>query len=92
MNATAHNARSIRVMTMMKTGDDMKRYVIGASPVPDWLENRLMPYLRYDGEMGVEFKGTIMNFELQKGDVLVKNGNRIEVERKSNGQKNIESV
>lgn len=60
----------------------MERYVIGTSPVPEWLKNRLMPYLRYDGETGYEFIGRIKNFELQAGDTLVQNGNRIDIERK----------
>lgn len=59
----------------------MNVYVIGSSPAPDWCADRLMQFQKMDGTIGFEFRGTIQDIILEKGDKLIKNGQRIEVRR-----------
>lgn len=61
----------------------METYIIGASPVPEWLEDKLTPYKKMDGSCGVELYGSQRIFTLNIGDKLVKWDNGyIEIKKK----------
>ena len=56
-------------------------YIIGSGKAPNWCKNRLMAYLKPDGSTGFEFHGYLKTFELIPGDMLLKVGKRIDIER-----------
>lgn len=56
-------------------------YIIGSGEAPNWCKNRLMAYLKPDGSTGFEFHGYLKTFELLPGDMLLKAGKRIDIER-----------
>ncbi len=57
-------------------------YILGQEPAPDWCRDKLMAYQKTNGELGFCYYGAFKEFELEPGDVLVKSGERIKVERR----------
>lgn len=58
------------------------QYILGCQPVPDWCKDKLMPYQKLDGSVGFLFYGSRKDFEMNVGDRLIKQGERIKVRRK----------
>ena len=65
--------------TKKKKHEDI--YVIGSGKAPNWCKNKLSAYLRPDGSVGYEFHGYLRTFELLPGDMLLKVGKQIDIER-----------
>lgn len=57
----------------------MNKYIIGTSPLPEWCQNCLMPYIKSDGSTGWEYHTTWYTLDLKQGDMLVKKNGRVEV-------------
>lgn len=51
--------------------------------MPSWAAECLTPYKKSDGTTGVEFYGTYRSIDLDRGDELIKHGQRIEFKRKA---------
>lgn len=47
-----------------------KTYIVGTSPVPNWVQRVLMPYRKLDGSTGYELHKANYNKLLDAGDVL----------------------
>lgn len=62
---------------MMKKMTD--KYVVGSGTPPKWCSKRITPFKRMDGTTGYEFEGIRETFILKAGEVLVKNGYKIEI-------------
>lgn len=65
----------------------MSRYIIGSKNPPAWCAKLLDPYKKLDGSVGYLFKGTWKDFELNVGDVLIRENGRINYERRSDGKR-----
>lgn len=65
-----------------------EEYVIGSSPMPWWLRGRLMQYKTMSGDTGFEFtyrrSGVTRVVQLERGDVLLRYGGTIYIQRKEN--------
>ena len=60
-----------------------EEYIIGDGQAPAWCHNLLMPYLKQDGSIGYEFHGGERDFNLRRGDTLIKHKDgKIEFKRK----------
>lgn len=46
-------------------------YVLGKGRAPSWCRALLSPYSKANGQIGYEFRGADMNFDLSIGDKLV---------------------
>lgn len=46
-------------------------YIIGSGRAPSWCSALLTPYLKSNGQIGYEFRGANMDFDLNIGDKLL---------------------
>ena len=59
----------------------MEKYIIGTKPIPEWCYEKLMPFRKWDGTTGIEFYGERKTISLDIGDILIKQGKYIKIER-----------
>ena len=60
----------------------IEEYIIGTSPLPKWVQGRLLPFKKMDGSIGYEWRGYLRTYDLDVGDKLIKYGREIYVSRK----------
>lgn len=60
----------------------IEEYIIGTSPLPKWVQGRLLPFKKMDGSSGYEWRGYLRTYDLDVGDKLIKYGRDIYVSRK----------
>lgn len=59
-----------------------EEYILGSGLAPEWCRKYLMHYIGYDGSIRYEFHGHDMDFDLRKGDRIIRRDGRIEIKRK----------
>ena len=59
-----------------------EEYILGSGPAPKWCRDYLMHYIGFDGKIAYEFHGHDRDFDLQKGDTIIRRDGRIEIRRK----------
>ena len=60
----------------------MESYVLGTGTVPSWCKGKLMTYKKANGSVGIVFGGKGKDFDLNVGDVLIREDDgRINVKR-----------
>ena len=59
-------------------------YEIGSGQMPKWVACKVMAYRKMNGSTAYEFWGEVKRIDLRPGDLLIKDGQRIGVERKGN--------
>ncbi|MCM1544794.1 MAG: hypothetical protein NC110_05780 [Ruminococcus sp.] len=47
-----------------------EKYIVGTSPMPEWVQRVLMPYRKLDGSTGYELHTVAYDKFLKKGDKL----------------------
>lgn len=62
---------------MISHSDMKEKYIIGTSPVPTWCRPYLQPFRRLDGTCAVEYYTKHRTFDLNVGDMLIKQGDKI---------------
>ena len=60
-----------------------ERYTIGTFPIPDWARCCLAAYRKADGSVSYEYSNRHTIHSLDIGDVLVKDGTNIRIERRT---------
>lgn len=60
----------------------IEEYIIGTSPMPKWVQGRLLPFKKMDGSTGYEWRGYLRTCDLDVGDKLIRYGRDVYVSRK----------
>ena len=61
----------------------MNSYIFGKGEMPEWLSRRVMCYRKADGSTGYEIDNGRRKIELNEGDLVIRKGEYVKVERKA---------